>query len=360
MTACRSAKRTRTVTVRPGRDFALSRLATRSARCSSTGPKIRASAGRLPSADCAPAECDRLWVSSFRGSRFHASDARDRKSTRLLDADLGQPRLGRRADAPHQADRQIMQEGKFGVRIDHHQAVGLGHLRGDLGQMLGARHADRDRQAELCPDAPTHRGGDLGRRPEQMRAAGDVGKGFIDGNPLDQRREIVEHLDGGVAQPLIVGEMAADEDQSGAKLARALSGHAAAHAENPGFVGSGKHDAAADGDRLAPERRVEQLLDRGVEGVEIRMQDGGLHPDRSLCGVAALAASVVRGVFAEQIENKQGLLSSEAVVAGRPVPGRAVECSAWASDLRNIVSRLGVHIRDGTLFLWRPVWASSR
>jgi hypothetical protein len=54
--------------------------------------------------------------------------------------------------------------------------------------------------------------------------------------------------------------------------------HPAAHAQNPGLVGCGQHDAATDGNRLAPERRVEQLLDRGIEGIEIRMQDGGFHP----------------------------------------------------------------------------------
>ncbi len=47
VTERRSAKRTRTVTVRPGRDFARSRVATRSARCSSVG-RIHALVGRLP------------------------------------------------------------------------------------------------------------------------------------------------------------------------------------------------------------------------------------------------------------------------------------------------------------------------
>ncbi len=32
-----------------------------------------------------------------------------------------------------------------------------------------------------------------------MGAARDVGKGFVDRNPLDEGREIVDHLDGGIA-----------------------------------------------------------------------------------------------------------------------------------------------------------------
>ena len=121
---------------------------------------------------------------------------------------------------------------------------------------------------------------DLGRRTEQMRAARDVGEGLVDGDPLDQRREIAEHLDRGVAEPLVLLEMAADEDQLRTELARPPSRHAAAHAEGLGLVGRGEHDAAADRDRLAAQRRVEQLLDRGVEGVEVRMEDGGcrFHP----------------------------------------------------------------------------------
>ena len=160
--------------------------------------------------------------------------------------------------------------------------------------MLGARDADRDGKAELRAHAAPDRARDLRRRAEQMGAARDVGKGLVDGDALDQGREITEHLDGGVAQPLVLLEMAADEDQVRAELARPPSRHAAAHPERLGLVRSGEHDPAADGDRLAAQGRVEQLLDRGVEGVEIRMEDGGcgFHPGRSprrfLDGLAAV------------------------------------------------------------------------
>ena len=92
-----------------------------------------------------------------------------------------------------------------------------------------------------------------------------------------------EHLDGGVAQPLVLLEMAADENELRAELARPPPRHSAADPESLGFVGGGKHDPAADGDRLAAQRRVEQLLDRGIEGVEVRMEDGGhrFHADSS-------------------------------------------------------------------------------
>jgi hypothetical protein len=58
-------------------------------------------------------------------------------------------------------------------------------------------------------------------------------------------------------------------------LSRAPSRHAASYAEGPRFVGSREHDAAADRNRLAAQARVEQLFDRRIKGVEIRVENGG-------------------------------------------------------------------------------------
>jgi hypothetical protein len=59
--------------------------------------------------------------------------------------------------------------------------------------------------------------------------------------------------------------------------------HAAADPERPGFVRRGKHNPAADSNGFAAQRRVKQLLDRGIKGIEVRVEDGGRrsHPDRS-------------------------------------------------------------------------------
>ena len=69
--------------------------------------------------------------------------------------------------------------------------------------------------------------------------------------------------------------MAVDKSELRTEFARLPSRHAPADPEGLGFVRSGKHDPAADGDRLAAQRRVEQLLDRGVEGIQVCMEDGG-------------------------------------------------------------------------------------
>ena len=68
-----------------------------------------------------------------------------------MDAQLVEPRLGDRAHAPHQIDWQVMKEIQLGLWIDDHQSVGLGNLRGNLRQVLGARDADRDGKPKLGP-----------------------------------------------------------------------------------------------------------------------------------------------------------------------------------------------------------------
>src|SRR5215204_253156 len=108
-----------------------------------------------------------------------------------------------------------------------------------------------------------------------MRAPGNVGERLVDGDALDGRREIAQYADGGVAEPLVFVEMSADKNEVGTELPRALSRHAASYAEGPRFVGGRENDATADRNRLAAQVRGKQLLDRSIEGVEIRMENGG-------------------------------------------------------------------------------------
>jgi GMC oxidoreductase len=116
-----------------------------------------------------------------------------------------------------------------------------------------------------------------------MGAARDVGKGLVDGNTLDEGREIADHFDGGVAQPLVFLEMPADKGESWTEFARLPSRHAAANPKGPGFVRSCKHNSTTDCNGFATQRRVKQLLYGGIEGIQVRMKDGGCrcHPDRS-------------------------------------------------------------------------------
>ncbi len=71
------------------------------------------------------------------------------------------------------------------------------------------------------------------------------------------RREIAQDADGGVAEPLVFVEMSADKNEVVTELPCAPSRHAASYAEGPRFVGGRENDAAADGNRLAAQARVE-------------------------------------------------------------------------------------------------------
>jgi hypothetical protein len=110
-----------------------------------------------------------------------------------------------------------------------------------------------------------------------MRASRNVGEGLVDRDPLHQRREIPEDPDRRIAQTLILVEMAAHEGELRAEAAGAPSRHAALDAEGPGLIRSRQHDATANGDRPSAQGRVEQLLDRGVESIEVRMENRGGH-----------------------------------------------------------------------------------
>src|SRR5262245_49094724 len=112
-----------------------------------------------------------------------------------------------------------------------------------------------------------------------MRAPGNVGEGFVDGDALDGRREIAQDCDGGIAEPLVFIEMSSDKHELGAELPRTPSRHAASYAEGARFVGGRENNTTADRNRLAAQARVEQLFDRRIKGVEIRMENGG-------CGTA--------------------------------------------------------------------------
>src|SRR5271166_936849 len=193
-----------------------------------------------------------------------------------MDANLAQPRPSNRAYSPHQLDRQVVKEVQLGLRIDNDQSVRFGHLRGNLREVLGAGYPDRDWKAKLCAHTTAYCSRDLRRRTEKVGASRNVSKGLVDGNAFHERSEIIEHIDGSIAQPLVIPEMPADKDQLRTQLTGPPSRHAATNAKRLGFVRGSKHHPAANGDGFASQGRVEQLLDRCIEGIEIRVQDSGL------------------------------------------------------------------------------------
>src|SRR5262245_65446965 len=138
-----------------------------------------------------------------------------------MDANLGQPRASNRAHSPPQLDRQVVEEIQLDLGID------FGHLRGNFREMFGACHADRDWKAKLRSHTTTYRSCDLRRRTEEVGAPHNVSKGLVDGNPFDERSEIIKHIDGSIAQSLVIVEMPADKDQLRTQLTGPPSRHTA-------------------------------------------------------------------------------------------------------------------------------------
>ena len=167
---------------------------------------------------------------------------------------------------------------EFGRRIDDDQPVGLGDLRGDLGEVLGARDADRDRQAELVADAAPDLPGDLGSA-SRTRCSQPATSAKASSIEMRSTSGVKSPRTAIAASPSrwYSSKWPPTKRSCGQSSRAAPAGHAAAHAERLGLVGGGQHHAAADRDRLAAQRRIEQLLDRGVERVEVGMEDGSRH-----------------------------------------------------------------------------------
>jgi hypothetical protein len=136
-----------------------------------------------------------------------------------------------------------------------------------------------------------------------MCATGHIRKGFVDRDTLDERCVVSDDFDRGVAQPLVLAEMAVYENELRAEPARISSRHAALYTECLGFIGSRKNDSAADCDRISSQGWVEQLLHGRIEGVEVCMEDSGFHPDPSdqLANVL-----IIYTVCAWREENRKG------------------------------------------------------
>ena len=111
--------------------------------------------------------------------------------------------------------------------------------------------------------------------PKRWTEPGHVEERLVDGDPLHERREVAEYRHDLVGEPLVLGEVPGDERQIGTQALGAPARHATLHTEPLRLVRRGQHHAAADGDGPPAQLRVQQLLDRRVEGVEIGVQDRG-------------------------------------------------------------------------------------
>ena len=89
---------------------------------------MRAPAGDEPAGIAVPRQRAELVANRVAEQLFQRPAWRVRQLADCRDADAGEARLGDRSYAPHEADRQVMQEFEFGSGVDDHQPIRLGDL----------------------------------------------------------------------------------------------------------------------------------------------------------------------------------------------------------------------------------------
>ena len=113
--------------------------------------------------------------------------------------------------------------------------------------------------------------------PNSSSAARHVEEGFVEAQRLDLGGELGEHAHDRGGNLLVALEARRHHERARAEPACRDHRHGAADPVGPGFVACREHDAAgarrAHEQRLAPQGRVVELLDRRIEGVHVGMGD---------------------------------------------------------------------------------------
>ena len=193
------------------------------------------------------------------------------------DAQLLHPPRRHRPHAVEALDRQRGDEGGAFVRRDDAEAVGLVLVRCQFGDELVVADAGRGGEAGRVLNPRADLFGDRLGRAQAMAVFADVQIGFVERQRFDRVGIIGEDRADLVRHGLVHLEPWADEDEVGAAPDRGDRGHRRSHAERARLVTRRRHHAArpaaTDCHRLAPQRRIVALFDRGVEGVHVDVND---------------------------------------------------------------------------------------
>ena len=118
------------------------------------------------------------------------------------------------------------------------------------------------------------------RVPEQRHAVGHVEKGFIEGQPLNERRHLVEDGEYLAGYFLVTCHARPDADRMRAQPQGRAHGHGRVHAELSNFVAGGRYDSAAvdsaDDDRLAGGLGIVALFNRCIERIHVNMKNSAM------------------------------------------------------------------------------------
>lgn len=190
------------------------------------------------------------------------------------------------AHAPKTANGKGREDFPFSAVGDDAEAVRLFHVTRHLGKEFIRRDADRGCEMHGGTDFLFDGAPDRSQRWILVSHAGDVEKGFVQGNRLVGVRVVEHDLMDRIRRLTVRFEARRDEAAMGAEALCLREGHRRMHAKGASFVGRGRDDAPAalpaDDDGLALERGVVPLLDGRKKGVHIDMHDPATHTNPPL------------------------------------------------------------------------------
>lgn len=194
---------------------------------------------------------------------------------RGVDAELRQPRGGLRPYSPQLLDAEGVQEVVLAVGLNEQEPIRFGHLARHLGQEGGASHPNRDRKADLPADSLAQPGPDRERGHVDTVQPPHVQERLVDRDALNLGGGVAKDPEHGLRRRHVGIEVCPHLDEIGAQRPGLATWHCGAHSTPLRLVARGQHNSAPDGDRSPPQAGVVALGDRGVEGIQVCVQDPG-------------------------------------------------------------------------------------
>jgi len=174
-------------------------------------------------------------VAAHQSVEFHRLELADG-----ADAVLLQRRREDLADTPNQRDRLVGEEGYRLGLADDGKAARLVEVRRDLGQKLRIGQADRNGDTDGALDVAREASEHLRRRQAvQPLRSGQVQKGLVDRNRLDQRRQRLHHAADFAPDADIFFHVRRHDDGIGAGFQRLEHRHCRTHASNACDIAGG-------------------------------------------------------------------------------------------------------------------------
>ena len=192
-----------------------------------------------------------------------------------------QPLFGLGAQPGYHADRQGREEVSLSAWRDEDESVGLARAARDLRDQLRGRSTDGGCELDLGVDLELDPPRDLlGSGRPMARAGGDVEVRLVEGDALDQLRrgEAAKDLVDKSAGVAIAGAVGIDHHELRTERHRLVNRLRRMNAKGPRLVRGAHHHRPPRPPgyrhREAPQPGVVTLVDGGVEGVKVDVEDG--------------------------------------------------------------------------------------